>query len=104
MGSGNVLANLRLDEGKIFSVVSGERLNTKRTKLGAIIGRHVRIGVNTSIMPGVKIGSHSMVGAGLMIDRDIPDGSFVAGGTSMTITKNTRGIQGNRDSFKQNLL
>ncbi len=103
MGSGNVLANLRLDEGDIFSVVRGQRLNTKRTKLGAIIGRHVRIGVNTSIMPGVKIGSNSMVGAGLMIDRDIAEGSFVAGGTTMTITKNTRVILGNRDSFKQKL-
>lgn len=104
MGSGNVLANLRLDEDEIFSVVGGERINTKRTKLGAIIGSHVRIGVNTSVMPGVKIGTHCMVGAGLTVDRDIPEGSFVTGGTSMTITKNTRVIQGNRNSFKQNLL
>lgn len=103
MGSGNILANLRLDEGEIFSVVRGQRLNTKCNKLGAIIGKHVRIGVNTSIMPGVKIGTNSMVGAGLMIDRDIPEGSFVAGGTSMTITKNTRVIQGNRTPFKQKL-
>ena len=103
MGSGNVLANLRLDEGEIFSVVGGQRLDTMRTKLGAVIGKHVRIGVNTSIMPGVKIGSNSMVGAGLMIDRDIPEGSFVAGGTSKTITKNTRVIKGDRASFKKNL-
>ena len=49
-------------------------MNSKRTKLGAIIGSHVRIGVNTSIMPGIKIGTNSMIGAGLRIDRDIPDG------------------------------
>ncbi|MDP1722624.1 MAG: sugar phosphate nucleotidyltransferase [Candidatus Gottesmanbacteria bacterium] len=104
MGSGNVLANLRLDEGEIFSVVRKERVNTKRTKLGAIIGRHVRIGVNTSIMPGVKIGSNSMIGAGLIVDRDIPDGSFVTGGTSMAITKNSRSITRNRDIFKEKLL
>lgn len=104
MGSGNVLANLRLDEGEIFSIVRGQRINTKRTKLGAIIGRHVRLGVNTSIMPGVKIGSNTMIGAGLMVDRDIPEGSFVSGGTSMAITKNTRVVQGNRDTFKKKLL
>lgn len=103
MGSGNVLANLRLDDGEIFSVIRKERVNTKRTKLGAIIGRHVRIGVNTSIMPGVKIGSNSMIGAGLIVDRDIPDESFVTGQTSMTVTKNTRVIKGDRASFKKNL-
>ncbi|MBI4066308.1 NTP transferase domain-containing protein [Candidatus Gottesmanbacteria bacterium] len=104
LGSGNVLANLRLDEGEIFSAVRGERFNTTRTKLGAIIGRHVRIGVNTSVMPGVKIGSNTVIGAGLMIDRDIPDGSFVAGGASLAITKNTRVVGGNRDFFKKKLL
>lgn len=103
MGSGNVLANLRLDEGEIFSIVRGVRITTKRTKLGAMIAKHVRIGVNTSIMPGVKIGSHSMIGAGLMVDRDIPEGSFVAGGIPMVITKNTRVIHGNRSSFKQKI-
>lgn len=103
LGSGTVLANLRLDEGEIYSVVKGERVNTRRTKLGAIIGKNVRIGVNTSIMPGVKIGANSMMGAGLMIDRDIPEGSFVTGGTLMTITKNTRVIKGDRASFKQKL-
>jgi len=75
MGSGTVLANLRLDRGEIVSVVGKNRANTKRTKLGAIIGKNVRFGVNTSIMPGVKIGSNSMVGAGLVVSRDIPDAS-----------------------------
>ncbi|MEK7141104.1 MAG: sugar phosphate nucleotidyltransferase [Patescibacteria group bacterium] len=103
LGSGNVLANLRLDEGDIYSRVKGERMNSKRTKLGAIIGSHVRIGVNTSIMPGIKIGTNSMIGAGLRIDRDIPDGSFAAGGVSMTITKNTRNIKGDRSLFKQKI-
>lgn len=73
MGSGTVLANLRLDRGEIASVVGGNRVNTRRRKLGALIGKSVRIGVNTSIMPGVKIGHDSMVGAGLVVNRDIPD-------------------------------
>lgn len=104
LGSGNVLANLRLDEGKIYSTVRGERINTNRTKLGAIIGKHVRIGVNTSVMPGIKIGANSMIGAGLRIDRDIPDGSFVSGGTAMTIMKNMRDTKDNRKKLKNNLL
>lgn len=75
MGSGTVCANLRLDRGEIASVVGDNRINTRRRKLGALIGKNVRIGVNTSIMPGVKIGSDSMIGAGLVVNRDIPDAS-----------------------------
>lgn len=89
MGSGTVLANLRLDEGEIASVVRGERIKTGRTKLGAIIGRDVRIGVNASTMPGVKIGAGSFIGAGLVIGKDIPDESFCAGKVDLAITKNT---------------
>lgn len=73
MGSGTVLANLRLDRGEIASVIGENRVNTQRTKLGAMIGKNVRVGVNTSIMPGVKIGHDSMIGAGLVVNRDIPD-------------------------------
>lgn len=73
MGSGTVCANLRLDRGEIASIVGENRINTRRTKLGALIGKNVRIGVNTSIMPGVKIGRDSMIGAGLVVDHDIPN-------------------------------
>lgn len=75
MGSGTVLANLRLDREKIASVIGENRVNTMRTKLGAMIGKNVRIGVNTSVMPGVKIGNGSMVGAGIVVNHDIPNDS-----------------------------
>lgn len=75
MGSGSVCANLRLDRGEIASIVGKNRINTKRTKLGAMLGKNVRIGVNTSIMPGIKIGKDSIIGAGLVIYDDIPNGS-----------------------------
>ncbi|MBI3956346.1 NTP transferase domain-containing protein [Candidatus Gottesmanbacteria bacterium] len=75
MGSGTVCANLRLDRGEIASAIGDNRMNTRRTKLGALIGKNVRIGVNTSFMPGVRIGSNSMVGAGLVVSRDISDAS-----------------------------
>lgn len=77
MGSGAVLANLRLDEGKIYSNVKDVRVDTQRNRLGAMIARNVRIGVNTSVMPGIKIGSNTQVGSGIVIDQDIPDSSFV---------------------------
>ncbi len=103
MGSGSVLANLRLDEGEISSVVSGSRLSTHRNKLGAMIARDVRIGVNVSIMPGVKIGSNSMIGAGVVLDSDIPEGSFCVAKSGFTVMKNTKSIGTDRSVYKAKL-
>ena len=68
MGSGTVCANLRLDEEEITSVVQGEKIGTGKNKLGAMIGDNVRIGVNTSMMPGVKISKDSFIGAGIVVE------------------------------------
>lgn len=104
LGSGTVLANLRLDEGEIFSVVKGERINTKRNKLGAIIAKNVGIGVNTSIMPGVKIGTNSMIGAGLVVDHDIAENSFCYGKTELVTKPNERPIAKEmRDTFRKKI-
>lgn len=104
MGSGSVLANLRLDEGEISSVTSGKKMNTRRLKLGAMIGEYVRIGVNTSIMPGVKIGADSFVGAGLTISSDVPERSFVNGEAKLTITKNTKSVRDvSREHYKKDI-
>lgn len=104
MGSGSVLANLRLDEKEIFSVISGSKIATNRTKLGSMIGKGVRIGVNASIMPGIKIGANSLIGAGTIVDRDIPDNSFCVGHTTYEIKQNTKHVEsGKRDQFKSKI-
>lgn len=91
MGSGTVLANLRLDERDIASVVQKEKISTQRNKCGALIGSHVRIGVNVSIMPGVKIGSHTSIGAGITVAEDVEDQSFCVGKQpSYIVKKNIR--------------
>lgn len=45
---------------------------------GVIIGDDSNIGANVVIMPGVKIGKNCEIAAGVLINRDIPDSSFVA--------------------------
>lgn len=44
-----------------------------------IIEDDVMIGANASIMPGVRIGSHSVVAAGAVVTKDVPPHSLVAG-------------------------
>jgi bifunctional UDP-N-acetylglucosamine pyrophosphorylase/glucosamine-1-phosphate N-acetyltransferase len=71
LGAGTKLANLRLDEGNIKVNIKGKSTNSKRKKLGAIIGPNVKIGINVSIMPGKIIGENSEIGAHTLISEDI---------------------------------
>lgn len=43
------------------------------------IGSNVLIGSNTTILPGVCIGDGAVVGAGSLVNRDIPPGVLAAG-------------------------
>jgi bifunctional UDP-N-acetylglucosamine pyrophosphorylase/glucosamine-1-phosphate N-acetyltransferase len=78
-GAGATTANLRLDEGNILVNVGDEKIDTGTNKFGIIMGENVRVGVNTSIMPGVKIGNNTFVASGLCVAEDIPDRQFVYG-------------------------
>jgi acetyltransferase-like isoleucine patch superfamily enzyme len=43
------------------------------------VGDRVFIGTRTVILPGVRIGSDVVIGAGSIVTRDIPDGTVAAG-------------------------
>lgn len=43
------------------------------------IGDDVWIGGNVTILPGVKIGSHSIIGAGSVVTKNVPEWAVVAG-------------------------
>ena len=71
LGADAVTANYRFDSKPIFSLVKGQLFSTKREKFGTIIGSNVKIGVNSSIMPGVKIGKNNVVNPQDIVKRDI---------------------------------
>jgi bifunctional UDP-N-acetylglucosamine pyrophosphorylase/glucosamine-1-phosphate N-acetyltransferase len=77
-GAGSVAGNLRLDEGEIYSIADGKRIGTGLRKFGTAIGDDCRIGIHTSINPGIKVGRGSFLGTNVVATRDIPDGSFVS--------------------------
>jgi len=87
-GAGAVTGNLRFDEGNIKVVIGDEKIDSGTNKLGLITGNNIRVGINASFMPGVKIGSNSLVGAGFVINQDIPEGSYVAGELKLKIIPN----------------
>lgn len=53
------------------------------------IGSDVWVGGGAIILPGVKIGSKSIIGAGSVVTRDIPDAVFAAGNPCRVIREIT---------------
>lgn len=72
MGSGTVTANFRFD-GKMVR-------DSKLQKLGAIIGKNAKIGVNSTLLPGVKVGKNTWIVPNEIIRKDIEDNQFVTDG------------------------
>ena len=72
IGAGTIIANYRFDAGSIKMIVKDQIVNTGRRKLGAILGDNVKTGIKSLLMPGVKIGANTWVGANFMVERDLP--------------------------------
>ncbi|UCH50689.1 MAG: NTP transferase domain-containing protein [Chloroflexota bacterium] len=70
-GAGTVLANFRFDEQNISVMVGSEAIDTGLDKLGAIIGDNCKTGINSSVMPGIKIGPNSIVGSHVCLTKDL---------------------------------
>ena len=63
LGAGTKIANLRLDKKNITAL----NIDTRRRKLGAIIGDNVETGINTCINVGSIIGNNTHIGPGAMV-------------------------------------
>ncbi|MEM4864995.1 MAG: nucleotidyl transferase, partial [Acidilobaceae archaeon] len=74
LGAGSKIANLRFNEQTVEMTVKGVRVKTGLKKLGSVIGGYAKIGINVSIMPGVKIGSYAVVYPGCVVFRDVDSG------------------------------
>jgi len=59
----------------------------KECKGGAVVEDYVRIGANATILPGVRIGRNSLIGAASVVVKDVPPDSVVAGNPAKVIKK-----------------
>ncbi len=77
LGAATVCGTLRFDDG-----VTAHRVKTRRelpVRYGdaCFVGDYSRTGVNTTLMPGTKIGAYCVVGAGVVLHRDVQDNTLV---------------------------
>ena len=59
----------------------------KDCKKGAVVEDFARIGANATILPGVRIGKNSLVGAGSVVTKDVPENTVVVGNPATVIKK-----------------
>ena len=71
LGSGTNTANLRFDEKNVKVTIKGQLIDSRRKKLGAIIGPNVKTGINVSIMTGKIIGENSRIGAHTIVSENV---------------------------------
>lgn len=53
--------------------------NVKDELVGPTIHENAIVGANSTLLPGVQIGKNSLVGAGSVVTKDVPEGHVVAG-------------------------
>lgn len=78
-GAGTITANFRFDEGEVPVNVKDERISSGTDKLGVIMGEECKTGCNATLMPGVKVGPHSIVGPGVVLSDDLPPDRIISG-------------------------
>ena len=63
----------------LFALHLWQRAKGLEIALPITVGDNVWIGANVSVLPGVSIGSDTIIGAGSVVNKDIPDGVIAAG-------------------------
>lgn len=57
----------------------------KETLAGPLVKKGAKIGANATILPGIVIGANSLIGAGSVVTKDVPDNAVVAGNPARVI-------------------
>lgn len=65
--------NVRLDRETVSVAVKGEKIDSGRKSLGTMIGNNVHIGIKSSTMPGIIIGSNCVIGPSTVVLNNVPE-------------------------------
>jgi bifunctional UDP-N-acetylglucosamine pyrophosphorylase/glucosamine-1-phosphate N-acetyltransferase len=77
LGAATVCGTLRFDDGPTAHRVKGRKEIPRYNSNATYLGDFVRTGVGAILMPGVKVGSYSLIGAGVLLSGDVPNNTSV---------------------------
>lgn len=72
------------------AIDSEQRSRGLEIALPITVGDNVWIGTNVSVLPGVTIGNNTIIGAGSVVNKNIPEGVIAAGNPCKVIRKITK--------------
>lgn len=81
--------------GLITSNHNLKDLNLHSPPKDIIIGENCWIGMNSMVLPGVNLGSHTVVGAGSVVTHSFPEGDCVIAGNPARVIR--KGVKGERE-------
>ncbi len=79
LGGGTLVANLKFDETPVEPEIKGQKVSSKKRKLGCVIGQGTRIGINVSINCGVMIGENCRIFPHSVVLKNLESGSTYKG-------------------------
>lgn len=74
------------DSHRIYDIATTKLINAPKD---IVIGNHVWLAQNVTILKGTVIGSNVVVGFGSIVTKDIPDNSICAGTPAIVVKQNT---------------
>ena len=77
LGAATVCGSLRFDDGVTIQKVKGRREFARDYSDSVFLGDYCRTGVNAILMPGVKVGPYSVIGAGVLLTKDVKDNTLI---------------------------
>jgi len=76
-GAGSKVANFRFDGKEIDVLIKDKKINSRRIKLGAAVGKGTKVGINSSINCGTLIGSECRILPCLFVKKNLESGTFL---------------------------
>ncbi len=77
LGAGSTCGTLRFDDGPSVQNVNGHREIPANFGNASYMGDNSRTGVCAILMPGVKVGTSSVVGSGVILYEDLADNTLI---------------------------
>ncbi len=77
IGAATVCGNLRFDDNKTIHKIGKRKEFPSSDSEAVFLGDFCRTGVNSILMPGVKVGPWSIIGPGVILNEDLPANTIV---------------------------